>query len=76
MLGPSRRARKGIFTKYRGGDGVGVITSGEAGGAGADGTTGSWAAGAVGADGDVSAWDEVVVGVWPEAAGEGGVTIS
>ena len=55
MVGPFRRARPGMFTKYLGGDGVGVVTSGGEGVSGADGTAVSWTAGAVRDDGAVSA---------------------
>ena len=65
-----------MLTKYLGGDGPGVVNSGGERGAGADGPDSSWAAGAVGALGAVSPLGGEIAGVWPEAGGEGGVTIS
>ena len=64
-----------MFTKYRGGDGTGVVNSGGDGGAGADGPASFRAVGAVAAEGAVSPLGEGA-GVCPEAGGEGGGTIS
>lgn len=76
MVGPSRRARPWMFTKYMGGDGTGIVNSGGEGGTGADGPDSSWAAGAVGAEGAVSTLGGEIAGVCPETGGEGGGTIS
>jgi len=76
MVGPSRRARLWVLTKYIGGDGVGVVNSGGERGVGADGPDSSWAAGAMGAEGAVFPLGGAIAGVCPEPGGEGGATTS
>jgi hypothetical protein len=75
MVGPSRRVRLWTLTKYMGGDGACVVSSGGAGVAGNDGTAGSRAAGATGTAGAVSPLGGGIAGVCPEAGGEGCGTV-